>query len=103
MKPSVQFIQINRRGEARPSTRTGASLPKTDYHFQASSFDFSGGGGGDGKGKPSFRGISANYFGSEARSNFAVEAILFAIMVLVAVVPVIQGVRGLSQFVYAIL
>jgi hypothetical protein len=101
MKPSVQFIQINRRGEARPSTRTGASLPKTDYQFQASSFDFSG--GGDGKGKPSFRGISANYFGSEARSNFAVEAVLFAIMVLVAVVPVIQGVRGLAQFVYAIL
>ena len=101
MKPSLQFIQINRRGEVRPSTRTGASLPKTDYQFQASSFDFSGVRGG--KGKPSFRGISSNYFDSEARSNFAVEAVLFAILVLLAAVPVIQGVRGMAQFVYAIL
>ena len=100
MKPSLQFIQINRRGEARSSTRTGASLPKTDYYFQASSVDFSG--GRYGKGQPSFRGISANYFNSEARSNFAVEAVLFAIIVLTAAVPVIEGVRGLAQFVYGI-
>ena len=102
MKPSLQFIQINRRGEGRPSTRTGASLPKTDYQFQASSVDFSG-GGRNGKGKPSIRGISANYFNSEARSHFAVEAILFAILVLLAAVPVIDGVRGLAQFVYGVL
>ena len=103
MKPSLQFLQINRGGEARPSTRTGASLPKTDYQFQASSVDFSRGGGRNGKGKPSFRGISANYFNSEARSHFAVEAVLFAIIVLTAAVPVIDGVRGLAQFVYGIL
>ena len=101
MKPSLQFTQINRRGEARPSTRAGASLPKTDYQFQASSFDFSG--GRDGKGKPSFRRISENYFDSEARSHFAVEAVLFAVLVLLAAVPVIEGVRGLAQFVYGIL
>jgi hypothetical protein len=103
MKPSLQFTPINRRGEARPSTRTGASLPKTDYHYQASSFDFSGGRDGKGKGQSSFRGISSNYFDSEARSNFAVEAVLFAVLVLLAAVPVIEGVRGMAQFVYGIL
>ena len=103
MKPSLQFIQISRRGEVRPSTRTGSSLPKTDYQFQASSIDFSRGGGRNGKGMPSFRGISANYFDSEARSHFAVEAVMFGIIVLTAAVPVIEGVRGLAQFVYGIL
>ena len=103
MKPSLQFIQINRRGEGRPSTRIGASLPKTDYQFQASSFDFSGGRDDKRKAQPSFRGISSNYFDSEARSNFAVEAVLFAVLVLLAAVPVIEGVRGMAQFVYGIL
>jgi hypothetical protein len=103
MKPSLQFIQISRRGEGRTSTRRGSSLPKIDYQFQASSIDFSRGGGRNGKSKPSFRGISANYFNSEARSHFVVEAVLFSIIVLTAAVPVIDGVRGLAQFVYGIL
>ena len=99
MKPSSQIPLISRSGEARPSK--GSSLPKTDFFFQASSIDFSG--GRNGKGKPSFRGISANYFNYEAPSNFAVEAGMFAVILLMAAVPVIEGVRGLAQFVYGIL
>ena len=101
MKPSLQFIHTNRRAEIPPSTQKGPSLPRTDYYFQAPSADFSG--SRHGKGKPSFRGISANYFNSEARSHFAVEALLFGVIVLTAAVPIIEGVRGLAQFVYGVL
>ena len=101
MKPSSQIPPISRRAEARPSSTKGSSLPKTDFFFQASSIDFSG--GRNGKGKPSFRGISANYFNEEARSHFAVEAGMFGLMVLTAAVPVIEGVRGIARFVYGVL
>ena len=101
MKPSSQIPHISRREEARPSSTKGPSLPQTDFFFQASSIDFSG--GRNGKGKPSFRGISADYFNTEAPSHFAVEAGMFAVIVLMAAMPVIEGVRGIARFVYGVL
>ena len=87
MKPSLQFTQISRRADSRPTTRNVSALPKTDYNFQPSFADFSG--RSDGSRRPSFRGISANYFNSEARSYFAVEASMFGVIVLIAGVPVV--------------
>ena len=87
MKPTLQSIQLIYRGEARASARKGASLPKTDYHYQAPFADFSR--GSNGKGGPSFRGISATYFKTEARGHFAVEATIFGVIALTAGVPVI--------------
>ena len=90
MKPSLQFTQLSRRAEGQPSARKISALPKTDYNFQPSFADFSG--RSNGKGRPSFRGISANYFNSEARSYFAVEASIFGLIVLIAGVPVVRAI-----------
>jgi hypothetical protein len=99
MKPSLQFTQINRRGEVRSSVQRASAQPKTDYHYQAPFADFSR--GSNGKGKPSFRGISAGYFKNEARTGFAVEASMFGVIVLITAVPVFQALRGFADLVYS--
>ena len=99
MKPTLQFHEINHRRDSRTSRRLGVVLPKTDYSYQASApGNFSGGRGGENR-KGSFRAISKDYFARDARSTFACEATLFAVLVLIVAVPVIDGARGLLQFV----
>lgn len=98
MKPTLHVTGKNNR---RDSIATGriSSLPMTDYQFQSRSLGHSY-GGGDAKRVSSFRGISDEYFRTEARNYFAVEAAFFALIVLIAALPVIEGLRGLVEFVY---
>ena len=101
MKPTLQLQEIPSRRESRSSRHHGAVLPKTDYNFQARMpGDFSGGHGGERK--ASFRAISSDYFARDARSTFACEATLFGVLVLIVAVPVVDGARGLMQFIHAI-
>ena len=100
MKPTLQFHEVSSRGDSRPSRRQSAA-PKTDYNFQESvPGDFSGSRGG-GNRKGSFRSISQDYFSQDARSTFACEAALFGVLVMIVAGPVIDGARGLLQFVNA--
>src|SRR5688500_16941995 len=100
MKPTVQFIEAGQRQSAGARPRKCSAFPMTDYGFQISAADF---GRGHGKGGPSFHGISRDYFKREARSYFVAEAAIFGLIVLTAAVPVIEGVKGLAQFVYGVL
>lgn len=101
MKPSLHFIDLNYRRDSFEPVR-GSSLPKTDFNFQAGSFGDSSGQCG-GKRLPSFRGISDDYFRTEARKYFKVEAAIFGLILVTAAVPVIEGISGLVRFVYGIL
>jgi hypothetical protein len=88
MKPTFQSFETR--------SRRGVRFPQTDYCFRPSMKDF--GGRGRGEGQPSFRGISATYFNSEARSHFATEAGFFGVIVLTAAVPVAKAISGLFVF-----
>ncbi len=91
MKPSQQKIQTNSRRDSVSTSRPGAGLPHTDYHFQAGPFgDYSGGGRGGKKQLPSIRGISEEYFDKEARGHFATEAGFFGLIVVTVAVPLFQ-------------
>jgi hypothetical protein len=46
---------------------------------------------------PSFRNISRLYFQKEARQDFFGEAILFAILVVAATVPIVSGAYAIIQ------
>ena len=100
MKPTSPNFETSRQRDSFASSRKGSTLPKTDYHFQPPSAEFRG---HRGNGSPSFRGISNNYFKNEARSHFAVEALVFGVIFVTAAVPVIQAIRGLFQYVYGVL
>jgi hypothetical protein len=97
MKPTFPIIQQHSRRDSVAS-RKGSHAPRTDCCFQADVPNFSG-GNHRGDNVPPFRGISAAYFDSEARSHFKAEAIVFGLIVLSAAVPVIQGLRSVAHIV----
>ncbi|MBA2242980.1 MAG: hypothetical protein H0W04_08855 [Chthoniobacterales bacterium] len=101
MKPTLHIVERKNRRDSVEVLR-GTSLPKTDCNFHPGSFG-DGSGRGGGKRCQSFRGISDEYFKTEARHYFAVEATIFGLIVLTAAVPVFEGIRGLTQFVWGIL
>ena len=51
---------------------------------------------------PSFRNISRQYFQKEARRDFVGEAFLFAVMIVLAAVPLLSTASALSEFCRAI-
>jgi hypothetical protein len=51
---------------------------------------------------PSFRNISRQYFQKEARRDFVGEALLFAIMMVLAAAPLLSTASALSEFCRAI-
>jgi len=51
---------------------------------------------------PSFRNISRHYFQKEARRDFVSEAFLFALMIALAVVPLLSTASALTEFCRAI-
>ena len=49
--------------------------------------------------QPSFRSISQDYFKNEARPNFAGEAALFTVILMVAAVPILNSVSAVLHLV----
>ena len=101
MKPTLHFTDRHCRRDSFEFVR-GSLQPKTDCHFQAGRFGDGSFGRGEGKRVPSFRGISDEYFKTEARTYFKWEAAFFGLILVTAAVPVIQGISGLVRYVYAI-
>lgn len=97
MKPTTQFNEKSRAFSDRES-RCGATVPKTDYSFQAASVA-NGGGRCFGSCRPSFRSISQDYFKNEARHSFAGEAALFTVIVITAGVPILNSASALLHLV----
>jgi hypothetical protein len=52
--------------------------------------------------EPSFRNISRRYFQKEARRDFVSEAILFALMIVLAAAPLLSTASALSELCRAI-
>lgn len=70
--------------------RNHTSFPRTDCNYY--SVPLSGYRGQCAKPlAPSFRNISRQYFEREARHDFVGEAVLFAMLVIVAAVPLVSG------------
>ncbi len=51
---------------------------------------------------PSFRNISRDYFGNEARGEFRCEGIAFALIALTAAIPLLSNAHALVDFLRAI-
>ncbi|MDQ6656279.1 MAG: hypothetical protein M3Y80_10755 [Verrucomicrobiota bacterium] len=101
MKPTCPTTQISNRRDSFAARQMRSISSKTDCCFQASAPDFSGSNGSEGR--PKFRRLSEAYFEEEAHGHFKAEALVFGVIALTAAVPVIEGVRGLFQFVYGML
>jgi hypothetical protein len=100
MKPTPSLKEARRRG-----CLFARRLPITDCNFQPPSLADIGGGYCSRYPGPSFRSISRNYFGKEARQNFVIEAFLFAgtifssaVALVISALAAIDFLRALGYF-----
>jgi hypothetical protein len=76
--------------------RNHANFPLTDYNYNSVPLT-------DYRGQcakslaPSFRNISRQYFQNEARHDFVGEAILFAMLVITAAVPLVSAAYAVAE------
>jgi hypothetical protein len=78
------------------TTRNQKRFPKIDCNYRSATL--SGYHGHCTKAAaPSFRNISLQYFQKEARHDFVGEAILFAILLVTAAVPVVSGAYAILE------
>jgi hypothetical protein len=97
MKATYQTITINKRSDASRG-QLRRQFPATDYTFQAAGCADLGRCDSRYANSPSFRGISENYFATEARHNFRAEAAMFAVIVLTSALPILNGASALFHF-----
>ncbi|MGI9088035.1 MAG: hypothetical protein ACR2HH_09905 [Chthoniobacterales bacterium] len=99
MKSTYQFSDRPRDRSSFFAGRHGSRSLQTDFHYQAGTIDFAGRCGGESN--RSFRGISADYFRSEARRNFRHEAAVFGLIAATVAIPVVQSIYALFRLVYS--
>ena len=92
--PLTQSFSKRHQSEVSAS-RNGQRFPATDHSFQNS--NFTGGCGKPAKFEhPSFSEISRDYFAAEEPRSFAVEAGVFAALIAMAVLPIINSVQAVA-------
>lgn len=102
MKTTPQIVDFKQRHASEPRpTRRGRSFPQTDYHYQTS--QLAGGCGEPVKFQgPSFFQISSDYFADEAPRGFAVDAGVFAALMLAVMLPIVSSVEAVATLIHNI-
>ena len=99
MKPTFETTDQNKERDSF-ALRAGCRLPLTDCNYHSVVL-----GGYKSNcartGAPSFLNISRDYFKKEAGPGFVAEASVFAMIVLIAALPVIQAIYALAHFIRA--
>src|SRR5260221_6892076 len=96
MKSTLRIQQVDRRHESDPrALRHGQTFPQTEQNYQSS--QLLGACGTPAKFRePAFFEISNRYFAEEAPRSFAVDAGVFAALILTAMLPIVNGVEAVS-------
>lgn len=96
MKYTPQSQNIIRRYQSEARERqNGAALPQMAEHFQPT--NFTGSCGKPTKFEhPAFSDISKDYFAAEEPRSFAVEAGVFAALIAMAVLPIVNSVQAVA-------
>lgn len=96
--PHTQILNKRQESEIRERT-TNARRLDISQHFQSAQFT-----GGCGKPvkfeHPSFNDISKDYFAAEEPRGFAVDAAVFATLIALAVLPIVNSIQAVAPFVH---
>jgi hypothetical protein len=98
--PLTTYIDGRRDSFDRAVGKYGRS-PITDCSYQSAAFGESSGRFVHNSAR-SFWNITSNYLKNEARHDFQIEAILFALISVTAALPLINNLHALIEFVRAI-
>jgi hypothetical protein len=99
MKNTSHSQTLSKRHQTEARTRhNGPRFPEISASYQAS--NLSGSCGKPAKfAEPSFNDISKDYFAAEEPRGFAVDAALFATLIALAVLPIVNTVQAVAPFV----
>ncbi len=95
--PHTQILSKRHESENRERT-SSARCPEFNQHFQPA--QFTGGCGIPAKfERPSFNDISKDYFATEEPRGFAVDAAVFAALIALAVLPIVNSIQAVAPFI----
>jgi hypothetical protein len=99
MKNTPHILQLNRRQESDPrDSRGGRSFPHPDQNYQSSKL-LGNCGTPVRFHHPAFFEISNEYFAEEAPRSSAVDAGVFAALILTAILPIANGFQAVATLV----
>jgi hypothetical protein len=97
MKPTVKQNSLNKRALRNDATR----FPQIECNYRAVALPSYHGGCLQPR-FSSFRNISGEYFRTEARNEFRAEAVAFVAIIVTAVIPILNNMHALADFLRAI-
>ena len=101
MKPNSQTSrQSNRRNDERFSFRFGSTHPLIEYQFRTSLGDRQLGGTRASHKQPvfaAFRALSDKFFRTEAKQEYILELLFFAIIVAISAWPIASMIQALVE------
>jgi hypothetical protein len=102
MKNTSHILEQNRRHESDPrDSRGGRNFPLTDQNYQNSKLH--GGCGTPVKfHHPAFFEISNDYFAEEAPRGLAMDAGVFAALILAVMLPIANGVQAVATLIHSV-
>jgi hypothetical protein len=95
MKPRPEPI-VHKKRCGSFADRKAQCFPRIDFSYHTGSFGRFG--GGHANSSTSFLNISRDYFRSEARWNYLVEVLVFALIIATTAIPLINGARAIVRF-----
>ena len=101
MKPNSQISrQSDRRNDERSSFRFGSNHPLIEYQFRTSLGERQLSGAGASHKQPvfaAFRALSDKFFRTEAKQEYILEALFFAIIVAISAWPIGSMIKALTE------
>ena len=100
MKNTPHILQPNRhrQSDARPSP-SARNFPQTEQCYQDSTLSGSCGSPVEFH-HPAFFEISNKYFADEAARGFAVDAGVFAALIITAMLPIVNGIQAIAALIH---
>ena len=101
MKYTAHIQSADRRNEFNPrATRLGRTFPQTEQNYQSS--QLLGACGTPAKfHRPAFFEISNRYFADEAQRSFAVDAGVFATLIVTAMLTIVNGIQAVAVLIHS--
>lgn len=102
MKTTTQILNLKQRHESdRRASRQGRDFPQAEQLYQTC--QLIGNCGEPMKfQEPSFFKISNDYFADEAPRGFAVDAGVFAALILTALLPIVNSIQAVATLVHSV-
>jgi hypothetical protein len=95
MKPTYQTSRPARVSESRPLGHSINKTPTIDWSFQSSSVDVRGGGASfNHPDADAFRALSDEFFGTESKQSYRLEAAAFVVLTAIAVWPIVLAAQA---------